>query len=57
MIYPHGYEAAMTPVESGFRIGDDPDTPERITFDTIVNGQAWRAITSSGETYYRFFTP
>ena len=57
MIYPHGYEAALTPVESGFRIGDDPDTPERITFDTIVDGQAWRAITSGGETYYRFFTP
>lgn len=57
MIYPHGYEMVLTPVESGFRIGDDPDTPERIAFDTIVDGQALRAIMPGGETYYRFFTP
>jgi hypothetical protein len=39
-----------------FRFGDADHSPERLQFDTIVNGEAWR-VTWSGNAFYRFFTP
>jgi hypothetical protein len=52
-----GQERELTPDGNRFRIGDDPDSPERIAFDTVVDGQALRAIRPGGEIHYRFFTP
>jgi CubicO group peptidase (beta-lactamase class C family) len=57
IVYPHGQEHTLTLLGTGFRIGDDPESPERIAFDTIVDGQALRAIRPGGEVHYRFFTP
>jgi D-alanyl-D-alanine carboxypeptidase len=57
LIHPDGEEQALTPDGESFRIGDDPESPERIAFDTIVDGQAWRAVQPGGEIHYRFFTP
>ncbi|MGH2616599.1 MAG: serine hydrolase domain-containing protein [Thermomicrobiales bacterium] len=57
MIYPRGYELPLTPDGEGFRIGDDPESPERISFDTIVTGEALRARLAGSADYYRFFTP
>ena len=39
-----------------FRLGEKPWTPERLRFDTLVDGVCWRAILS-GTPYYRAFTP
>jgi CubicO group peptidase (beta-lactamase class C family) len=39
-----------------FRVGDDARSPERIRFDTLVDGRAIRA-NLSGCDYYRTFTP
>lgn len=44
------------PAAGRFRVGADPASPERLEFDTIVDGQALRARLSGG-AYYRFFTP
>jgi D-alanyl-D-alanine carboxypeptidase len=41
--------------DGGFRVGADEGGPERVRFDTIVNGEAWRANVS-GCDYFRFFT-
>ena len=57
LIAPDGEEQALTPDGEWFRIGDDPERPERIAFDTIVDGQALRAVQSGGDVHYRFFTP
>lgn len=57
LIYPGGDEAILAPLgHAVFRIGADERSPERIRFDTIVEGAALRA-TISGCDYYRFFTP
>jgi Beta-lactamase len=47
----------LTPVGDGrgFRLGEPDWTPERMRFDTMVNGRAQRAILS-GTPYYRAFT-
>lgn len=55
--YPRGHERELLPLDGGFRIGDDPESPERIAFDTIVDGRALRAVRPGGEVHYRFFTP
>lgn len=55
---PDGFnpEDVLTPLPDGsFRVSDDPGNPERVRFDTVVNGEAWRAHVSGCE-YYRFFT-
>ena len=52
---PDGFymDQPLAPLEDGwFRAGDDERIPERIHFDTIVDGQALRA-TLSGCEYYR----
>jgi CubicO group peptidase (beta-lactamase class C family) len=57
------YVSAQTEVEArlvelaggAFQVGEEK-TPNRLRFDTIVNGQALRATFIGGD-YYRYFTP
>jgi D-alanyl-D-alanine carboxypeptidase len=52
-----GDEQTLTAMGGGlFRIGDDARSPERIRFDTLLDGRAIRA-NLSGCDYYRTFTP
>ncbi|MEU4027600.1 serine hydrolase domain-containing protein [Streptomyces anulatus] len=47
----------LVPLADGsFRIGDDERSPERLTFDVVLDGKATRA-TLSGYLLYRTFTP
>jgi hypothetical protein len=47
---------ALTPLDDGlFRVGPAEWSPERLRFDTLVDGRAQRAL-SSGTPYYRAFT-
>lgn len=56
-ITPNGEEAPLILLEDGsFRVGEDKNSPERLRFDTVVEGQALRARFSTCD-YYRFFTP
>jgi len=57
LIHPSGREEPLVPLGSGvFRVGEDDRSPERIRFDTILNGQALHANLSCGDCY-RAFTP
>jgi D-alanyl-D-alanine carboxypeptidase len=57
LIEPRGDEQMLVPLGSDiFRVGEDERSPERIRFDTIINGQAVRANLSCCD-YYRTFTP
>ncbi len=57
LIEPSGDEEPLTALEPGlFRVGTEEYAPERLRFDTIVDGYALRVRASSCE-YYRFFTP
>jgi hypothetical protein len=57
LVEPDGDEQVLAPLAGAvFRVGDDERSPERIRFDTILDGQALRA-TLSGCDYYRTFTP
>jgi hypothetical protein len=57
LIQAWGEEQPLVPLGEGyFRIGEEARSPERLRFDTIVNGQALRA-NYSGCEYYWFFTP
>lgn len=51
-----GEEQLIPEGDGSFRLGDPETSPEFISFDTIVNGEAWR-LTFSGGATYRFFTP
>jgi D-alanyl-D-alanine carboxypeptidase len=56
LVEPWGEEEVLVPVESSiFRPGEDEHSPERLRFDTILDGQAIRA-NLSGCDYYRTFT-
>ena len=57
MISPGGGAQTLAPEGDGFRIGEDPESPEWIAFDTVVAGEALRARVAGGAEYYRFFTP
>jgi CubicO group peptidase (beta-lactamase class C family) len=47
----------LTPLEDGgFRVGEQSFSPERLRFDTLIDGHAQRAVLS-GAPYYRTFTP
>jgi CubicO group peptidase (beta-lactamase class C family) len=47
---------ALAPLgDDGFRVGEPEWTPERLRFDTVVDGAAQRAVLS-GTPYYRAFT-
>jgi CubicO group peptidase (beta-lactamase class C family) len=57
LVEPEGDEEALVPLGDGlFRVGEDGHSPERLRFDTILDGQALRA-NLSGCDYYRTFTP
>jgi len=56
LVDPSGEEEPLVPLGSGvFRVGEDDRSPERIRFDTVLNGRALRANLSCGD-YYRTFT-
>ncbi len=56
LIAPQGEEQPLVELGDGvFRVGMDERSPERIRFDTLINGQAVRA-TLSCCPYYRTFT-
>ena len=57
LVSPSGQEQTLHPLGDGFRVGDEPDSPERIAFDTLVEGETLRARQAGGADYYRFFTP
>ncbi len=55
LIYPSGNEEPLAPLGDGiFRVGEEERSPERIRFDTILNGQALRANLSCGDCYRTF---
>jgi D-alanyl-D-alanine carboxypeptidase len=54
---PSGEETELVPLADGvFRVGTDERLPERLRFDTILDGRALRA-NLAGCDYYRTFTP
>jgi hypothetical protein len=56
LVDPSGEEGLMAHLgDSLFRVGEDDRSPERISFDAIINNQALRAYLSGSE-YYRTFT-
>jgi len=57
LVEPSGHEEPLVPLGGGvFRVGEDDRSPERIRFDSILNGRALHANLSCGD-YYRTFTP
>jgi CubicO group peptidase (beta-lactamase class C family) len=57
LIEPQGEEHILVPVAEGaFRVGADERSPERVRFDTVIDGRTVRADLS-GCHYYRTFTP
>jgi hypothetical protein len=57
LIKPSGDEEELAPLGHGlFRVGGNERSPERLYFDTVINGQAIRA-NLSGCDFYRAFTP
>lgn len=57
LIRPAADEDPLAPLTEGvFRVGEAEHSPERIRFDTILDGKAIRA-NLSGCDYYRTFTP
>jgi hypothetical protein len=56
LIMSSGKEEPLVPLGDGaFRVGEEERCPERIRFDTVLNGQAVHANLSRGD-YYRTFT-
>lgn len=56
LIEPWGEERPLAPLGGGrFRVGEEP-SPERLRFDTLLDGKTVRA-NLSGCDYYRTFTP
>ncbi|MEQ8672211.1 MAG: serine hydrolase [Aggregatilineales bacterium] len=56
LVYPAGFtEMLINMGDHTFRPGTDEHSPERLHFDTFIDGKAAR-ITFSGASYYRFFT-
>jgi hypothetical protein len=57
LVQPGGDGEPLTALgDDRFVVGDPEHSPERLVFDQVVDGQAWRA-TLSGAAYHRFFTP
>jgi CubicO group peptidase (beta-lactamase class C family) len=55
-IDPSAGEEPMVPLPDGsFRIGKDPRSPERIRFDLIIGGKAFRACILGGGCLHRSF--
>jgi hypothetical protein len=50
------YDLPLVPLPDGsFRIGDEDWRPDFISFDSIVDGKAVRAV-ANGTAWYRWFT-
>lgn len=48
-ISPSAGEEHMEPLPDGsFRIGEDPRSPERVRFDMVIGGKAFRACLPGG---------
>ncbi|MCA9969162.1 MAG: beta-lactamase family protein [Anaerolineales bacterium] len=57
LIRPSGESEPLVPLADGsFRVGAAETSPERLRFEALVEGEAWRAQLS-GASYDRFFTP
>jgi D-alanyl-D-alanine carboxypeptidase len=56
LVTPEGLEHLLVPLSDEAFALDEKSSPERLRFDTIVNGSALRAMLS-GVAYYRTFTP
>jgi D-alanyl-D-alanine carboxypeptidase len=57
LIDPNGDETALVPLgDNRFRVGAEAHLPERLSFDSVVMGQALSA-NFDGCQYYRTFTP
>jgi len=57
LIEPRGKEHVLVPLGGGrFRVGEDEHCPERVRFDTLIDGRAVRLNLSCCD-YYRTFTP
>ena len=55
--WPSGDDEPLTPLADGsFRVGEDAQSPERLYFATVVDGEALH-VHLSGADFYRFFTP
>lgn len=53
LVHPFAGEQLLVPLETGeFRVGDNPYSPERVSFDTVVDGMALR-LRYSGCDYFR----
>ncbi|MGC4105277.1 MAG: serine hydrolase domain-containing protein [Thermomicrobiales bacterium] len=52
-----GHASELVPDNGGFRIGREKPNPDWLTFDAIVNGEAFVCRSENGEEYARFFTP
>ena len=47
LTFPDGDQQPLTPLAGGgFRLGDDPDSPERVEFTSVVEGRPMRAVVS-----------
>jgi hypothetical protein len=58
LFWPDGREERLQATATGFQPTADPNSPLRLNFDAIVNGQALRARWNAGDDiFYRFFTP
>jgi len=57
VVMPSGQAQTLAPMEKGvFSVGKSDRSPERLTFDSILNDKALR-VNFSGCPYYRTFTP
>ena len=56
-VYSSGNHQVLVPTDDRtFRIGEDPRTPETLSFDSEASGKTLRAV-YSGCPYYRTYTP
>jgi CubicO group peptidase (beta-lactamase class C family) len=47
LVWPDGDEEPLTPLlDGGFRVGEDPDSPERASFEAEVGGRPRRVVVS-----------
>lgn len=57
LVKPSGHEEPLVSLGGGrFRVGEDDRSPERISFDTVLNGRVLHTNLSCGD-YYRVSTP
>ncbi len=58
LFWPEGREEVLLSTPTGFQPTADHNSPLRLTFDALVEGQALRVRWNGGDDiFYRFFTP